>query len=175
MRTRPLLLLLLAAGGLLAAILFTFWVAPLAESLLPPTPTFPPRLASPPVEDDGAWLARLNDLRQDSDLAPVSEDPTRTALASLHVGYMLANVPAEGLWHGENPGSLSYTEEGDRAARSSNLAWVENGLLAPAEAIAIWEASPDHLQRMLAPALAQVGFALGCDSRNCAAVLYVGP
>lgn len=175
MRTRLLLLAILAAGGLLAAVLFAYLVTPLAGSSLPPTPTFPPLPAGFSSESDHAWLARLNALRQDSGLAQVSEDPLRSALAYLHVRYMLDNVPYEDLWHGETPGNPSYTEEGDRAARNSNLAWVEGGLLAPAEAIAIWEGSPDHRQRMLAPALAQVGFALGCDEHNCAAVLYVGP
>jgi uncharacterized protein YkwD len=175
MRTRLFFLLLLAAVGLMAAVLLIFMITPLAKPSLPPALSSSPRATRSTAEDDQAWLKRLNDLRLGYGLAPVNEDPIRTELAALHVRYMLDNVPYEDLWHGETPGNPSFTEEGDRAARNSNLAWVAGGLMAPAEAIAIWEASPDHRQRMLAPALSQVGFALGCDAHNCAAVLYVGP
>jgi uncharacterized protein YkwD len=125
--------------------------------------------------EDSLWLERLNDLRTRHGLASVQVADRLSGLARQHALYMLLNAPYEGAWHGENPRSPGYSPEGQQAAENSNLVWVENAQLGPAEAITIWQDSPEHRALLLTPQLQRVGFALACDEHNCAAVLYVGP
>lgn len=170
--------ILLLAGG----VLFTFVAEPLVGLIAPHLPTSDPSLVWPETvlrqttgTEETLWLERLNELRNGQELAPVQVDERLSELARQHALYMLLNAPYEGAWHGENPHSPGYSPQGQQAAEHSNLAWVENAQLGAAEAITIWQDSPQHRERLLNPQLRQVGFALACDARNCAAALYLGP
>jgi uncharacterized protein YkwD len=116
------------------------------------------------------WLARLNAYRGAAGVALATEDPSFSEGAAKHVTYMLLN-PGE-FDHSEIPGHPGYTPEGDQAARQSNLYRASVGFTA-ANAIDGWMESLYHRYGMLAPELATTGFALGCDSQRCAAVLNV--
>lgn len=177
---RTLLLALMVGLFLIAAVLFTFAVGPLVKPGAPAATQAFPASALPETVVGTAgkaplWLRRVNDLRSETGLQLVVEEPERSAMAAAHVQYMLLNVLDEGFWHGETEGRPGYSPAGHQAALNSNLAWVENMLLSPAEAVTIWQNSPEHLERMLAPGLQQVGFALACNRVHCAAALYVGP
>lgn len=122
------------------------------------------------------WLDRLNYYRGVAGLPPVPESAGFSADLAKHVNYMLLNVPAEGLWHGETPGRPGYTPEGDQAAAESNLYWYPSGAsygANPAMAIDGWMASIKHRYGMLHPDLTLTGFSFGCDSKNCGAGLNV--
>jgi hypothetical protein len=118
------------------------------------------------------WLERVNYYRQVAGLAAVVESQAYNADLAKHVAYMLFNVPAEGLWHGETPGRPGYTPEGDRAAEESNLLFGGSGIT-PAQAIDAWMNSIQHRYGILRPDLTTTGFGLGCDSQNCGAGLNV--
>ena len=169
-------ILLLAVG-----ILFTYAAEPLIKGAVSPVPAgesfaWPETILRQTTgSEETLWLERLNELRARQGLPPVQEDVRLSELAQQHTLYMLLNAPYEGAWHGENPRSPGYSPEGQQAAESSNLVWVENAQLAAAEAITIWRDSPQHRALLLTPQLQKVGFALACDDHNCAAVLYVGP
>lgn len=176
---RTLIAILIVGLLLIAAALLTFIIGPLAEISIVEMPVVTPASVSLEVVGSAEgitplWLVRLNDLRAHAGLPPVVEDSARSTMAAQHVQYMLWNVLEEGFWHGETPGRPGYSAGGQQAAEQSNLAWVENMLLSPAEAVTIWQESPEHRERMLAPGLQQVGFALACNPRHCAAALYVG-
>jgi uncharacterized protein YkwD len=116
------------------------------------------------------WLARLNAYRAAAGVAPATENLSFSNGAARHVTYMLLN-PSE-FNHSETPGHPGYTPEGDLAARQSNLYRASVGFTT-ANAIDGWMKSLYHRYGMLAPELATTGFALGCDSKGCAAVLNV--
>ena len=121
------------------------------------------------------WLERFNYYRQAAGLPPVVESPVYSAALAKHVNYMLLNVPAEGLWHGETLGRPGYTVEGAQAAAESNLFWFPSGVAYTTPAVAIdgWMGSIHHRFGMLNPDLVTTGFSLGCDQRNCGAGLNV--
>jgi uncharacterized protein YkwD len=116
------------------------------------------------------WQERLNAYRQAAGVAPTAENLSFSDGAAKHATYMLLN-PTE-FEHSETPGHPGYTPEGDQAARQSNLYRAYPGFTT-ANAIDGWMESLYHRYGMLAPELATTGFALGCDSKRCAAVLNV--
>ena len=121
------------------------------------------------------WLERFNYYRQAAGLPPVVESSAYSVDLAKHVNYMLLNVPAEGLWHGETPGRPGYTPEGHQAAAESNLFWFPSGAsyTTPAVAIDGWMGSIYHRFGMLNPELVTTGFGIGCDTQNCGAGLNV--
>jgi hypothetical protein len=122
------------------------------------------------------WLDRLNYYRQVAGLPPVVESSVYSTDLAKHVNYMLLNIPAEGLWHGETTGRPGYTPEGNQAAAESNLYWWPsrfNGDQTPAMAIDGWMQSIHHRYGMLNPDLVLSGFSLGCNTNSCGAGINV--
>src|SRR5215213_1464759 len=118
------------------------------------------------------WLERVNYYRQAAGLPSVSESPVYSADLAKHVTYMLLNVPAEGLWHGETPGRPGYTTEGAQAAAESNL-WFPGTYATHAMSIDVWMGSIHHRFGILNPDLSTAGFGFGCDTQNCGTGLNV--
>ena len=109
---------------------------------------------SPPPSYDG-WLSYLNYYRSLAGLLPVAENKSWAEGSWYHSRYMVKN---DHVGHGEDPGNLWYTPEGDLAAQSSNL--VASNSLAASDNYAIdsWMQAPFHALYILNPALEQVGF-----------------
>jgi hypothetical protein len=107
------------------------------------------------------WLGRVNEIRQSSQLPPVSENSSWNAGITAHLTYLELTPPGymSGEYasaHTENPESPYYTPEGDQEGRSSDLAY---GSSSNVDAIDEWLAAPFHAIGILRPGLQQVGFA----------------
>jgi hypothetical protein len=120
------------------------------------------------------WLGRINEIRGDSGLASVSENPTWTAGILAHLNY-LDQTPAEyetGAYaslHAENPASPYYTSEGAAEGGRSDLATCCS--VSPVGAIDFWLTAPFHAIGILRPNLEQVAF--GRDPATGAAGLDI--
>jgi hypothetical protein len=120
------------------------------------------------------WLGRINEIRGDSGLASVGENPTWTAGILAHLNY-LDQTPAEyetGAYaslHTENPASPYYTSEGAAEAGRSNLLTCCS--VSPVGAIDFWLTAPFHAIGILRPDLERVAF--GRDPSTGAAGLDV--
>jgi hypothetical protein len=115
--------------------------------------------AAKPAPED--WLGRVNEVRAQSSLGQVAEDPAFTPGLVAHLAY-LAQTPAEfrtGAYasvHTENPASPLYTPAGAaEAARSDITAGSRNAV----EAVDHWLTAPFHAIGILRPGLERVGFA----------------
>lgn len=107
--------------------------------------------ASLPAPADA--VARLNAWRAAVGVAPVVHDELLSRGCKKHAKYFGLNPTHR--WHSETPSAAGYTEAGDRAARSSVLAFAQLGADA---GIAEWEPAPYHRMALLEPRLASTGF-----------------
>jgi hypothetical protein len=105
---------------------------------------------SSPTPDEA--VAELNAWRASVGVGPVVEDPTFSRDCRSHASYYRLN-PTE-RFHSEQPGLPGYTESGDRAARTSVLAFEE----APTAGIQPWVPAPYHRMALLHPRLVATGF-----------------
>lgn len=101
------------------------------------------------------WLGRLNAHRASANVAAVTENTTWSAGDQKHAIYM---VKTGQMGHSENPGSPWYTQEGDDAARNSNVFASSTTSDTDEVAIDSWMLGPFHAAGMLDPRLQQVGF-----------------
>jgi uncharacterized protein YkwD len=128
--------------------------------------------SNPSVSDPlpAQWLTRFNAYRAAAGLSPVTENAKMSADAAKHVNYMLLNP--DDFRHDEDPNRPGYTPEGQQSAKESNLAGGGPGF-AHFQAIDNWMESLHHRFGMFRPELTTTGFALGCDTQRCFAVLNV--
>ena len=117
------------------------------DSNLSPTPT--------PTPEMDAWLIHLNTYRTMAGLTPVLKNPEWENGAYLHSRYMVKN---DFIGHTENSGNPWYTEEGERAAQTSNLAASHCSTADDTYAIDLWMQAPFHAVGILDPRLTQVGY-----------------
>ncbi|CAB4882989.1 unannotated protein [freshwater metagenome] len=116
--------------------------------------------ANPPfIPPDASWLTTVNYYRAMSNLAPVSENPTFSAGAYNHSCYMLQN----GISHDEIPGLPGYTDSGDIAGNSGNVAVSSVYGIEARQHIELWMTGPFHTVGVLRPNLQTVGFGQ-CDN-----------
>ena len=141
-----------------------------------PSPTNPvnPVAPSVPTSTDPwptNWLARLNAYRAATGLAAVSEDVALSNADGKHVNYMLLNP--DDFRHDEDSTRPGYTQEGQTAAKQSNLFGGNGRRYTEANAIDAWIESPFHRFGMLNPKLNRSGFRLDCNDQHCFAALNV--
>ncbi len=105
---------------------------------------------------DHDWLGVVNTYRAMSGLAPVTANATWSAQAQNHSCYMLQN----GISHDEIPGRPGYTEGGDIAGNSGNVAVSSSISTTPRQHIELWMTGPFHAIGILRHSLAQSGFGL---------------
>jgi hypothetical protein len=109
---------------------------------------------------DGDWLGIVNTYRQMSGLSPVSANATWSSQAAAHSCYMLEN----GITHDETPGASGYTEGGDTAGNSGNVAVSSSFDATPRSHIDLWMTGPFHAIGILRHNLATTGFGLCRDT-----------
>ncbi|MEY2958012.1 MAG: hypothetical protein RLZZ01_580 [Actinomycetota bacterium] len=110
---------------------------------------------------DSDWLGIVNTYRQMSGLDPVTANATWSSQAAAHSCYMLYN----GIAHDEIPGRQGYTEGGDIAGNSGNVA-VSSAVTATARNhIDLWMTGPFHAIGVLRHNLTSSGFGM-CALQN---------
>lgn len=99
-----------------------------------------------------AAIEQLNDWRSLVGVAPVAHDEALSRQCRSHASFYRLNPT----WHRhrQDPSLPGYSEAGDRAARSSVLAYEE----APTAGVTPWEPAPYHRVALLDPRLAASGF-----------------
>ena len=108
----------------------------------------------------GDWLGTVNTYRAMSGLAPVSENTTWSSQAKAHSCYMLQN----GIAHDEIPGRPGYTEGGDIAGNSGNVAVSSSVSATARNHVDLWMTGPFHAIGILRYSLRTSGFGLCADS-----------
>lgn len=103
---------------------------------------------------DSDWLGIVNTYRQMSGLAPVSSNSTWSSQAAAHSCYMLYN----GIAHDEVPGKQGYTEGGDIAGNSGNVAVSSSYSATARDHIDLWMTGPFHAIGILRHNLTSTGF-----------------
>ncbi|NNE13208.1 MAG: CAP domain-containing protein [Ilumatobacter sp.] len=102
------------------------------------------------------WRSIVNTYRAMSGLDPVTENTTWSSQGQAHSCYMLQN----GISHDEQPGNPGYTEGGDIAGNSGNVA-VSSSVTADARKhIDLWMTGPFHAIGILRHSLRVSGFGL---------------
>ncbi len=134
----------------------------------PPPPTPEPQPSPTIVALDADWLRYLNIFRDAARLPPLREDSAWSAESGLHSRYM---VMTGHVGHSEEAGSPYFTQVGNAAGDTGNIA-IGNLSSAPFEwAINYWLSAPFHAVPMLDPQLSVTGFG---EYRDVAGVLKVG-
>lgn len=108
-----------------------------------------------PPYRDAAWLLAVNELRQLSNLSPVTENPQWSYEACLHSLYMTKN---DYVGHAQDPQNAWYSAGGAAAASSSNALGSSDLTTTDEASILIWASAPYHLIPILRPGLRQTGF-----------------
>jgi hypothetical protein len=117
--------------------------------------------AAQPVRAAPAWLDYVNSLRAIANLPPVTENPTWSAGDLAHAQYMVLNNT---IGHSETMGNPGYSDAGNLAAQSGNVA-VSAGSTSYTyqNAIDSWMTGPFHGIGIVDPKLAQTGFGIFTD------------
>ena len=135
---------------------------PPSATPVPPTPTPVAATATPEPQPsptivalDPDWLRYLNGFRAAAGLPSLREDSAWSAEGGLHSRYM---VLSGDVGHSEDPGNPFYSNAGNTAGDSGNIA-IGNISSAPFQwAINYWLSAPFHAVPMLDPQLAVTGF-----------------
>src|SRR5687768_9091390 len=106
----------------------------------------PARAASAPAPE--AAIEQLNAWRSMVGVTPVAHALALSRQCRRHAAYYRLNPGWRG--HRQDPARPGYSESGDRAARSSVLAYDE----APTAGVMPWEPAPYHRIMLLEPRLA---------------------
>jgi hypothetical protein len=108
------------------------------------------------ADTDAKVLARINACRKAAGLEPVAIDPALSRGCAAHAKYLVTNAghaSVRGLGaHDEDPKLPGYSEEGKKAAKASDIHFVE-----PVRAVDGWMASLFHRVPILDPGLRKVG------------------
>jgi hypothetical protein len=129
------------------------------------------------------WLVTLNHYRAMVGLPPVTADPQLSRGDSLHVHYLAVNYAPLGRnlrlgaeAHTEDPVRPAFTEDGEAAARASDIDWSWNPRTRPKPSWAIgqWMQVPFHRMPIINPYLHKVGYGFVCDGAACFAALNTG-
>lgn len=141
---------------------------PPTATAAPPTPTAEPQPSPTIVALDPDWLRYLNAFRAAAQLPALREDSAWSAEAGLHSRYM---VMTGDVGHSEDPDNPFYTNSGNAAGDTGNIA-IGNLSSAPFQwAFNYWLSAPFHAVPMLDPQLAVTGFG---EYRDAGGVLAVG-
>lgn len=108
-----------------------------------------------PDPEDFDWLQYLNYYREMAGLPPLSLDTDWNYGGWLHSRYMVKN---DVIGHSEDPEKPWYTQEGDQAARTSNLVASHSSTLSDQYAIDLWMQAPFHGVGILDPTLHTIGY-----------------
>lgn len=111
-----------------------------------------------PQEDvEKKVIGALNEFRKTAGLGPVTLDATLSKGCKAHAEYLVKNdghPSTEGVGAHEESSKLpGFTNEGQRAGKSSNIINVD-----PEQAVDYWMATPFHRIPLLDPGLRKVGF-----------------
>lgn len=128
---------------------------PTATSSPTPEPTITPTPLPEPTVDQPAWLIYLNYFRNLAGLPDLEENQDYSFGGSSHSRYM---VNTGQLTHFEREESEWFSNEGDTAARKSNLAASQVATAPDEWAIEYWISAPFHLVPIIDPELQEVGF-----------------
>lgn len=104
------------------------------------------------VPSPEAAIEQLNAWRSTVGVTPVAHDPALSRQCRSHASFYRLNPTWRG--HRQDPSRPGYSESGERAARSSVLAYEE----APTAGVTPWEPAPYHRVALLEPRLATSGF-----------------
>ena len=115
--------------------------------------TLQPYTGPPPEEP--TWLEYLNYFRSLAGIAAVNGNASWSQGDWLHSRYMVKN---DFIGHSEDPGNAWYSNEGDLAARTSNLLASSSHTATDLAAIEGWMQAPFHGVGILDPQLHQVGY-----------------
>lgn len=119
------------------------------------TPTAAPLPSPTIVAFDPDWLRYLNGFRVAAGLPALREDSAWSAESGLHSRYMILSGD---VGHSEDPNNPFYTNAGNAAGDTGNIA-IGNLSSAPFQwAINYWLSAPFHAVPMLDPQLAVTGF-----------------
>jgi uncharacterized protein YkwD len=129
----------------------TLQPTPTETEIVQPTPT----PTTEPVPD--TWLGYVNWLRGLSGLPPVTENTIWSDGCWKHSRYMVKN---DVIGHSEDSSNEWYTEEGDQAARSGNVAVTSRTNYTYQNAIDMWMTGPFHGIGIIDPKLNQSAFGL---------------
>ena len=137
-----------AQGGRLSRrfVLRGFASAALAVALAAP----PASASSEPAPEIA--IGQLNAWRAMVGVGPVGHEPRLSRECRSHAAYYRVNPTQR--FHREDPSLPAYSDAGDRAARSSVLAYNE----APTAGVTPWEPAPYHRMALLDPRLVSSGF-----------------
>lgn len=102
-----------------------------------------------------AWLDYLNFYRATARISPVTENTAWSDGDRKHAIYIVRN---DALRHSEDPATVGYTPEGQKAAQQSNLFYSCDRDTSDWRAIDTWMQSPFHALGVLDPRLVQVGY-----------------
>ena len=130
---------------------------PVAPTNVAPTstPTAAPLPSPTIVAFDPDWLRYLNGFRVAAGLPALREDSAWSAESGLHSRYMILSGD---VGHSEDPNNPFYTNAGNAAGDTGNIA-IGNLSSAPFQwAINYWLSAPFHAVPMLDPQLAVTGF-----------------
>jgi hypothetical protein len=108
----------------------------------------------PPIPPSASWLQVVNYYRAMAGLAPVVENATWSAGAYQHSCYMTVN----GISHDEIPGRPQYSEAGDVAGNSGNVAVTTDVTATDRDHIELWMSGPFHAIGVLRHNVTQMGF-----------------
>jgi len=108
-----------------------------------------------PPPDNPTWLEEINYFRSLAGLPEVVDDSDWSQGDWLHSRYMVKN---DLISHSEDPSKPWFSNEGDLAARSSNLLVSSSHTATDLKAIAGWMQAPFHGLGMLDPQLRRVGY-----------------
>ncbi|HYN34692.1 MAG TPA: CAP domain-containing protein, partial [Ilumatobacteraceae bacterium] len=127
---------------------------------------------SSPVEASGVansdWLGVVNAYRAQSGLSPVTENPAWSDGGRNHSCWMLLN----GIAHDEAPGTAGFTNAGDDAGNSGNVAVSSNANATARNHIDLWMSGPFHAIGVLRSSLTQTGFGLCTSPPNPSATTW---
>lgn len=104
---------------------------------------------------DSGWLDYLNYYRSLAGLNAVLSNPDWNQGGWLHSRYMVKN---DTIGHSEDQDNIWYSEQGDAAAKSSNLVVSYSGRMSDQEAIDAWMQGPFHNLGIIDPQLNSVGY-----------------
>lgn len=110
-----------------------------------PGPSAVDAAAVPAFSSSDDWLAIVNHYRAASDLPLVSENAVWSRGATWHSCWMLEN----GIAHAETVGTPLYTDEGNAAGSSGNVATSTAFVTSAKDAINLWMTGPFHAIGML--------------------------
>lgn len=114
-----------------------------------------------PQPSSNRWLAVVNYYRATAYLPRVSEDDALSRGARKHAEYMVRN---DYIGHSEDPRNPFFTNAGNEAGMSSNVAGWWGSEVTNRDFVEMWMVGPFHAVGILRPHLKRVGFGVAHDN-----------